>query len=112
MGWDSMKGTLQEVIADKLEPWEYDDGSVSIATDHQCEPSGAGKWTLWVVRVRAGVRSIFCVVMQRDGEWMACKTMATEESPYYYDCPQRMLDAVPSSEAGDAAWRAKLGVRS
>ena len=91
MGFDSDSSWKKksDVVADQLRPGRFD-GLVVIA--HKSTRSG-----LWMVMENpdTGLRAIFFDLIECQlGRWYV-KGMAESECPYYFDCPQNLVDMVP-----------------
>ena len=92
MGWDGSDAwkTKKDVVAEQLRPGRFD-GLVVIAS--QTTRSG-----LWMVMENpsTGLRAIFFDLIECQlGRWFV-KSMTESAHPYYFDCPQKLVDMVPA----------------
>lgn len=106
MGFDSSDAWKKksDVVADSLRPGRFD-GLRVIA--HKSTKSG-----LWMVmeNPETGLRAIFFDLIEKEGGKFYVKGMAESECPYYFDCPQALVDMVPpradKAFMFNAKWRA------
>ncbi|HEY1898623.1 MAG TPA: hypothetical protein VGG49_02410 [Steroidobacteraceae bacterium] len=98
MGW-SFGWKSQETLVAQLLSEDY-----GRTIDH--ELVGNHLWT--VKESPAGERGIVLFKLDRVGTW-GYKAMGESVGPYAWDCPMRMLDAVPAQDSDWARkWREKV----
>lgn len=106
MGWDGDDSWKKksDVVAEQLRPGRFD-GLVVIA--HKSTRSG-----LWMVMENpsTGLRGIFFDLIEKQNGRYYVKGMAESECPYYFDCPQNLVDMVPPT--ADKAFMYSLKWRS
>ena len=106
MGWDGNDSWKKksDVVADSLRPGRFSGLNV-IAS----KSTRSGLWMV-MENPETGLRAIFFDLIECQlGRWYV-KGMAESECPYYFDCPQNLVDMVPPT--ADKAFMFSLQWRS
>lgn len=122
MGWTYPSGvSRKELIQQRTKSWERELNGVTVKSTclAHCFRGGRFSGVLWAVwertferdgkQVERTQRWITCDLIRcHSGDW-GYKDMQEAEHPYYYSCPQKYLDLVPTEEfGGNAEWRSQV----
>ncbi|QDT19885.1 hypothetical protein [Gimesia chilikensis] len=122
MGWTYPTDvSRKELIQQRTKSWQREINGVTVKSTclSHCFRGGRFSGVLWAVfertfekggeQVERTQRWITCDLIRCHGGDWGYKDMQEAEHPYYYSCPQKYLDLVPTEEfGGNAEWRSQV----
>lgn len=106
MGYDSSDSwkTKKDVVRDCLRHGRFDGLNIIVSRSTR-----SGLWMV-VENAETGLRGIYFDLIEKQGGRYYVKSMCESECPYYFDCPQDLVNMVPPTPAKSfmfsVKWRA------